>query len=371
MRVLQVITDRDRRGAQVFATDLERGLIALNVDVTTVALAAGTHGDLLPVTVLGPSRRSLSTLRALRSNARSADVVVAHGSATLLACAVALLGTGTPFVYRQISDPLHWAASWPRRLRVAVLVRRAAAVVVLSPSVREVFGRHYRLSMERMTVIPNAVPGDGFAPASSDNRAMARAKFGIEVDQVVFAYIGALAEEKGVDMAVAATATVPQTSLIVTGDGPERAQLQSTAERTASGRVHFTGPLPSAIQVLAAADVLILPSRGGDSMPAVLIEAGLCALPCVTTPVGAIPDVVLDGITGRVVPIGDQPQLDAAVQQLCEDRELRNRMGVAAVEHCRAHFTIQSTAPLWVRLLENVSQQTRRGHTSAARQREV
>ena len=117
MRVLQVVTDRDRRGAQVYATDLAPGLQNLGCAVETVALAPGNHGDQLAIDVLGPSRRSLATFRALRARARSFDVVIAHGTTTLPACAIALSGSGVPFVYRQISDPLFWAATTARRLR--------------------------------------------------------------------------------------------------------------------------------------------------------------------------------------------------------------------------------------------------------------
>ena len=52
------------------------------------------------------------------------------------------------------------------------------------------------------------------------------------------------------------------------------------------------------VEAYAAADVVVLASRGGDSMPAVLIEAGLCGVPAVATPVQAIPEIVLPGETG-------------------------------------------------------------------------
>ena len=115
-RVLQVITDTDRRGAQVFATDLGAELQD-EFDVRTVALAPG-RDRALDVDVLGPSRRSPKTLRALRTAARHAAIVIAHGSSTLPASAVALVGSGVPFVYRQISDPVFWTPTAAKRLRV-------------------------------------------------------------------------------------------------------------------------------------------------------------------------------------------------------------------------------------------------------------
>src|SRR4051812_4285557 len=101
--VLQVITDTDRRGGQVFAQDLGEALRARGHDVRTVALVPGAGTWTLAVPTLGRQARGLSTLRALRKEMPRSGVVIAHGSSTLAACALAGLGTGVPFIYRQIS----------------------------------------------------------------------------------------------------------------------------------------------------------------------------------------------------------------------------------------------------------------------------
>lgn len=339
----------------MFATDLAAGLRELEVANEVVALAPGQHGDLLALEALGPRRRSLATLRALRRRARDVDVVVAHGSATLLASAVALLGTGTPFVYRQISDPLHWAASWPRRLRVGLMIRRARTIVALSPSVAAVLCSHYRLRDDRITVIPNAVPSAPFRAADAATREEIRQELGVPVDAPVALYVGALAPEKGVDMVVRAVGAVEGAWLVVVGDGPERDDLVALADEVVEGRCVFTGSLESPVAALQGSDVLVLASRAGDSMPAVLIEGGLCGLPSVTTPVGAITDVVVDGETGRVVPVGDQRALDEAVSMMLGDADLTAELGRRAAARCRERFTIEATAPAWLAVLSAAS----------------
>lgn len=354
LRVLHVITDRDRRGAQVFAVDLAEGLRAIGVDNEVVALAHGRHGDLLDLEALGPSRRSLRTLRELRRRSRTVDVVVAHGSATLLACSLSLVGVGVPFVYRQISDPLHWAASWSRRVRVAVLLRRAEAVVTLSEAVADVFAAHYRLPRRTITVLPNAVPADHFAPPTPTERAEARDRFGAATDDVVALYIGALAVEKGVEDLLDAARSVPNVRVVVVGDGPERGRLEGRAAEVGPGRLVLTGPLTDPSPALRAADLLVLPSRGGDSMPAVLIEAGLSGLPAISTPVGAITEVVVDGETGLITPVADVRALAAALERLATDPEARERMGAAARRRCEEQFSIQGTAPEWKALLSSL-----------------
>jgi len=352
MRILHVITDADRRGAQVYATDLSGGLRELGCESDVVALAPGRHGIPLDVDCLGPARYDLRTWRNLRRRAGTYDCVVAHGSSTLVSSAVALAGAGVPFIYRQISDPLHWAASPFRRARVAFYLRRTAAIVALSQGAAEVLVRHYRLRRNRIRVIPNAVPENGFG---SDPRqaAVLRKQIGAATDDCVCLYLGALVLEKGVDIAISTTGATSRMHLVVVGDGPARTELERLAAHVAPGRVHFLGSSDRPSEVLSAVDMLLLPSRAGDSMPAVVIEAGLSSLPCVTTPVGSITDVVVDGSTGIVTPIGDQQAFDDAVGALSVDVERREQLGAAARERCLQRFTIATTAGDWKTLIEN------------------
>lgn len=354
LNVLHVVTDRDRRGAQVFATDLAHGLEAVGVHSTVVALSNGDHDDLLAIDVLGRKPRSLRTFRELRRTAKSFDVVVAHGSSTLLACAVALFGAGVPFVYRQISDPRFWAASWPRRLRVALFLRRTAAIVALAESARGAVCDHYWLQRSRVTVIPNAVPSAHFMTANSEQRRLAREHLGITGVGTVALYIGALTPEKGVDLVIEAIADLPDVRLLVVGAGPDLESLRTLSDRVAPGRVYFPGPLQDPVNALHAADFVVLASRGGDSMPAVLIEAGLCGLAAVSTPIGAITDLVVHGETGLIASVADQNAITSAMRQLVMDPTSRNRYGTSAREHCLARFTIEATAPAWAQLLISV-----------------
>ncbi len=234
--ILQVVTDDDRRGAQTFALDLHRGLDALGCSVRTVALAPGDVGG-LAVEVLGPRRRAVTTLGTLRRAMRNADVVVAHGSTTLPACAIAGTGTGVPFVYRQISQSRFWAASATRRIRVRLLLSRAARVVALWRGAADDLSGWLGVPADHIRVIPNAVPLERVAPATDPGHA--RAHLGLDPDRPVVLYVGALAIEKGVDVAIDAVGGLPGTQLLVVGDGPERGALGAArSERVGRCPVH-------------------------------------------------------------------------------------------------------------------------------------
>src|SRR5262245_48638848 len=101
VRILNVVTDPDRRGAQVFAHDLATELVTRGYAVDGVALGPGANaGASLDAEVLGRGVRDPGTLRRLRERMRAADVTIAHGASTGPACALAGGGSARPFVYR-------------------------------------------------------------------------------------------------------------------------------------------------------------------------------------------------------------------------------------------------------------------------------
>jgi glycosyltransferase involved in cell wall biosynthesis len=344
-----VVTSTDRRGAEVFAVDLGDALTDLGHRVSTVALAPGRTTPRLELPVLGLSPLGAETLRGLRRQARGVDVVVAHGSRTLPASAMALVGS-TPFVYRNIGDPTQWSATTTRRVRTRVFLSRAAAVVALTSTAEAVLRDQYGVSPAKLAVIPTAVSPAHHRPADDEGRAAARAALGVPFDANVVATIGALSKEKNLALAIDAVASLPDVHLVVAGDGPERAQLESRATTAAPSRVHFTGALADPTPAFAACDLVVLTSRT-EGLPAVLIEAGMRSLPVVTTDVGYVRDIVLDGVTGAVVPSGDRAALSAAIVSVRDDAA---RLGAQGRDHCERTFALPAIADRWSALLERV-----------------
>ena len=124
--------------------------------------------------------------------------------------------------------------------------------------------------------------------------------------------------------------------LDVVGDGPMRAELEALAEATAPpGSVRFHGAADAAtVRVfLARCDVLALPSievdGNAEAQGLVLQEAQAAGVPVVATRVGGVPEGVLDGLSGLLVPPGDPAALATAIDVLAADPDLRRRMGRA------------------------------------------
>ena len=351
MRVPQVVTSDQRRGAGVFAVDLAAALRERAYDAPVCALAPSGDAAALPVPALGPSALAPATLRALRSAARGADAVVAHGSRTLPACAVALAGSRIPFVYRSIGDPRAWSSTGLRRVRTTLLLRRARLVTVLWPGAADALAEQHGVRQERVRVVPNGVPAQRFPRVDAARRAAARERLGIPADAPVVACIGSLTPEKDVAAAVTALSGLPDVQLLVAGDGPDRTALEQQAAAACPGRVRFLGSVDDVTAVLATSDAVVLPSRT-EGMPGVLVEAGLSGLPVVATDVGAVPEVVVDGRTGVLVPPGDPAALREAVATVLAGPA---GMGAAARQHCLARFEIGVVAATWAGVLDEIA----------------
>ncbi len=348
-RLLQVLTSNAPRGAEVFALGLGEALLD-RFAVTTVALApAGADG--LDVETLGARRLGIDTLAALRRRVREADVVVAHGSTTLPACAAASAGLHRPVIYRNIGDPLQWSNSALRRTRTRVLLGRMDGVVALTSGTAATLVTRLGVAARRVRVIPNAADGTRFHATDAAARAAARRELGLAADDRVLLYLGALSEEKNVGLAIRAVAALEGVRLLVAGDGPERGELERLADGVSPDRVSFLGRTDEPERLYRAADLVVLPSRT-EGMPAVLIEAALCGLPVVATDVGFVREIVEPERTGILVPPGDEQTLRQAIGAgLSRGPEL----GARGERRCRERFTFDRVAPRWGDVIDELA----------------
>ncbi len=130
--------------------------------------------------------------------------------------------------------------------------------------------------------------------------------------------------------------------LLLVGDGPDVSLVRDAAQRRGiCDRVRFLGELQDAESITAAADVALLPSES-ESFGLAALEAMACAVPVVTTRVGGLPEVVLDGKTGWLLEVGDTAGMATCVQQLLADEPRRREMGAAGVARASDLFSLES-----------------------------
>lgn len=138
----------------------------------------------------------------------------------------------------------------------------------------------------------------------------------------------------------------------IVGDGPARTELMRWArELDIEGVVRWHGVLdPMKVRgVLERSHVVLHPSVS-DSLPVAILEAMAMGLPVVATRVGGIPEAIVDGETGLLVPFGDVTALLHAVLRIWEDPELRRRMSEASRRKIKRDFSMDREVEQWVDL---------------------
>ncbi len=132
--------------------------------------------------------------------------------------------------------------------------------------------------------------------------------------------------------------------LLLVGDGPELPRAEALAEELGvRDRVHSLGQRGAIEQVLACADLFLLPSES-ESFGLAALEAMACGVPVIASNAGGLPEVVEDGVSGFLRPAGDIEGMSEAALRLLRDSALRRRVGRAARERARTRFD----RSLWV-----------------------
>jgi glycosyltransferase involved in cell wall biosynthesis len=146
-----------------------------------------------------------------------------------------------------------------------------------------------------------------------------------------------------------AMARQPEGVLLVAGEGPLKAELQSQSESLGT-RVRFLGLREDVPDLMNACDGFVMSSIV-EGLPMVLIEAALAGLPTVATDAGGVREVIREGQTGWVVPPGDATALAEAMQRLTSlPVAVRHQMGESARRDAEERFHLSEVASRWERL---------------------
>ncbi|MGE0449618.1 MAG: glycosyltransferase family 4 protein [Vicinamibacterales bacterium] len=196
-----------------------------------------------------------------------------------------------------------------------------------------------RYAPEKVEVIRNGVELAAFDPAVVPRGGLRR-DLGLPDTAVIVGFTGQLIPRKGVDVLIRAVATLlparPHLHLVLLGLPPTGSAVDYLAEYTrlaaslgAGGRVHFAGFRDDVRPAVVDFDLLALPAWQ-DPFPRSVIEAMALGRPVVASAVGGIPEIVEDGVHGRLVGPGDVASLADAIADLVDSEERRRTMGAAA-----------------------------------------
>jgi len=232
-----------------------------------------------------------------------------------------------------IYDPLKWYSPhrfFPAGMAVKRVLRQASARVAISTDIaaraRRYFG--FRRPIE---VIPLGIAEPRYSRCS-------RAELGLDDTRKYVVAVGRLVRRKDYPTLLRAVRDLPRddTDLILLSDGPERDNLRALAGQLGIGdRVHLKGFVADELkyQILANSDLFALVSLH-EGFGVVYLEAMHCGLPVIAADQGGQINLLSDGETGRLVPIGDAPAITRSLAELLGDEALAKRIGA----HNRQRF---------------------------------
>jgi glycosyltransferase involved in cell wall biosynthesis len=222
-----------------------------------------------------------------------------------------------------------------------LLMRKPAHVCAVAESVAHIVRRAGRRGP--ISIVPNAIEG-GAAPPGLDARCGFRRSFGLAPNEFVLACLGRLSREKGVDVLLSAArefvAENPETRILIAGDGPEAPLLRREGSQPAlAGHVTFLGRITRPQDLMAAADLVVLPSRS-EGLPNVVLESYEVGTPVLATNVGAVGQIILDGKTGWIIQSDSVTALLTGLRRAAQARTDLPRYGIAGRQWVLDRFSI-------------------------------
>ncbi|MDP2660974.1 MAG: glycosyltransferase family 4 protein [Dehalococcoidia bacterium] len=292
-----------------------------------------------PAFLLRLVRSTLALVRLVRHE--HPDVLHSNTVRGHVVSSLASLITGVPLVWtmhdRTLPGPLfRFLGRVPRRI---IFVSRYLSDLYMSGGPNP----------HRGQVIPN-----GARPAPPQGRAEARRKLGLAPDCPVIVNVGRLVDGKGQDVFVQAAALVgqhrPDAVFLVVGgtnegDPASARYAQRLSELAHSlnleGKAIFTGHQQDLTSYYDSADLCAYTAVGPEGFGLVVLEAMAHGKAVVASNLGAVPEIVLDGVTGRLVRPNEVVDLAKAILDLLADREALNRLGAAGRQRVAKHFDPQ------------------------------
>jgi glycosyltransferase involved in cell wall biosynthesis len=369
LRILQLVTRNELRGAEVFAGQLSEGLVARGHTVMQAGLYRlrddstpldSTSVELVDLGGRVQGRIEWQAIRNLLALVRQQkpDLIQANGFHALKYAGLLakFARVRPPIVYRNISIASGWANKRFKRSWGRWLCKSLTFVSSVSRQSADDFSRFYQFPPQRVTVIHRGIEIPDqvlFCETRAKLASLVRSNASLNASTAkeisdsaqLICHVGGFTPEKNhVGLLQAFTRihqSLPDAHLVLFGDGPLRGEIGTLAESgLLKGRIHFLGFRPDARDLIAGCDLMLLSSRI-EGIPGVVLEAAARQIPAVCTNVGAVAEFIEHGVNGRLVDVGDMSALADAAVALLTDEAARQQAGKLARQKVREQYSMQ------------------------------
>jgi L-malate glycosyltransferase len=360
MKILQLVTRRQYRGAEVSAANLSRALIDGGHEIVWVGLFSAPEKPLEVTRAKNVDLNgrqvlvSISLLRKLVKLIRreKPDILQANGSDTLKYLILArILTQRIPILYRNIS----LISTWMGRANIKLLIYRwlfmfVDYVVSVGHESREDFIRTIKFPENRIKVIRRGIP----ALPSLSSRKQIREQFQISDTDFLLIHVGNFSPEKNQALLVEVMSILRKHNasfvLLLVGDGSTQARVQQLAhESNLDSCIHFAGLRQDVGDLLRASDLNVLCSFV-EGVPGVVLEAAMVQLPTVAVNVGGTSEVIEHNVSGILLERHNPEDMAKEIMRLSKDLDLKQRLGQAAYTWAMNEFSWEKSTQEFVSL---------------------
>jgi starch synthase len=361
-------------GAGVHVEYLARSLADL-VDITVHCQGADradaiAHRPWDHLAAASSALQVISTDLSMTEAVGGADVVHSHTWYANLAGHLSSLLYGVPHVLTAHSlEPLRpWKAeqlgggyalsSWCER---TAMLSASAVIAVSNGMAADIHVSYPEVPANRVHVIHNGIDAQQYSPDSARD---VLDRYGIDPGRPSVVFIGRVTRQKGLPVLLRAAEQIdPAAQLVLCAGQADTAELQAEVtglvdrlRASRSGVIWLPGMLakPEVIQILSHATVFVCPSEY-EPLGIVNLEAMACGSAVVASAVGGIPEVVADGETGLLVPVGDEAALASAIDALIRDPARAAELGARGRQRAVAEFSWDTIAAQTAQLYEELA----------------
>lgn len=272
------------------------------------------------------------------------EIVNTHSSRDGWIVGIAARLARVPFLIRSRHIDVEYKGKTSSRIAFCKL---PDLVITTSERIRQKLIEALKLNPEKVHTMPTGIDIERFLPCSEKEKEAARAKFGLNPHSKLVGVVAVLRSWKGHSYFLKAAAQLIQKrdniDFILAGNGPKRAEIERQIQELKLGeRVHLVGHVEQVENIIAALDIVVLPSTAHEGIPQSLLQAMAMQKPVIGTDVGGIPEIVEHERTGLIVSAKNSQALAESIERLLEDQQLANALAYAGCYKIKSHYSIQT-----------------------------
>lgn len=371
MKIIHFISGGDTGGAKTHVLSLLKNLLKMNTDVSLLCIMEGIFTEEakalgIPVKIIPQQKRyDIRVFGKIAEyiNNSGADLVHCHGARANYITMFIRGRVKIPMITTLHSDyKLDFAGNFKKNLIYtpinAIALRRFSCILTVTKAFRDMMEKR-GFRPERLKVIYNGIDMENIPPVIPKDKFLDRFAPDVPKDKQLVGIAARFSQVKGVDIFIKAAETVLEkrrdTAFLIAGEGDDEKALKDYVKEKGLKDIFFLGMLDYDVidSFYNAIDINVLSSYS-ESFPYALLEGGRRKKASVSTLAGGVSEMITDGKTGLLSPVGDYKDLGRNIERVLDDPKLKNMLGENFYDSIDKNFSLAAMAKRHIKIYDEV-----------------